>query len=189
MYGTQSLCYTNPGPNGQREVVVEGDPRQAVLVYTAGNFISEAEAIRLGITEWMVAEAPSGPEARSASAAPDASANVTTVTAERTRQNRYNLEARAYVENAVGTGTQLSAAERGEAGRLGAEITGPTIPEIAEAGSPQAATEKAAAEMTGSQKPPEAKPAEQTSPSEPSTPPPSEPPSGETPPRRPVGRP
>jgi hypothetical protein len=186
MYGTQSLCYTNPGPDGRKEIVVEGDPRQAVCIYRAGNSITEARAKELGIYEWMVAEPPSGaqPQAQARGAqGPGASTHLMAETAERERENRYNLEMRAYVENAVGTGAQVSAAERGEAGKLGAEITGPTIPEVSEAGGYVEATDKAAAEMTGGEKPPEAKPAEQKPPEEPS------PPSGEPQPRRPVGRP
>jgi hypothetical protein len=170
MRGLQTLCYTNPGPGGQRQVVVEGDPRQAVKVYQAGDFISEQRARELGIYDWLLGEPPSGPQAEARGAddpeaqarkAVEASAKVRAAALERSPLSMPSVEERAFVENAVSQPVQLSAAERGEAGSLGAEITGPTMPEIAQAGSVPEATDKAAAEMTGGEKPPEEKPVPQ----------------------------
>ena len=162
MRGTQSLYYTNPGPGGLRQVVVEEDPRQAVKVYSAGDFISEARARELGIYEWMLGAGDPGPQSRALAVddpeaqsrhAGEAAAKVRAASVERQPMRGTSVEERAYVENAVSQPIQLSAAERGEAGAMGAESTGPTMPEIAEAGSAAVATDKASADMTGGQTP------------------------------------
>jgi hypothetical protein len=186
MYGLQTLYYTNPGPGG-RQIVVEGDLRQAVKVYQAGDWITEAMAKHLGIYEWLVVgDAPSGLQARGVSDDPDAQSRQAAEMSQKVREasaarqpiRSTGREVLAYVENATGQPTEVTAAERAEAGSLGAQMTGPTIPEVAEAGGYVEATEKASAEMTSGQTPPregQGRQARTPAPSTP-TPPPSEPP-------------
>ena len=151
-----SLFYSNAGATGLRLVVGEDDPRQAVKCYQAGDFISEAEAQRRGIYDILIGE--SEPGATVSPAAVDVRHNhrrrlrcprgSARGAFERRPFMTPSIEERSYVENAVGSATPVTPAERAAAGGMGAEITGPTVQEIAAAGSYEAAADKASREMT-----------------------------------------
>ena len=164
---------------GAENLCERDDPRQTCIAMNAGDFKADAEAERLGIMQYLYGGgAPAQMQARGMThEAPDAKAvaEESAKGSEAVRQQQrehepmrpLGIEERSYVENAVVSGAPVTEPERAQAGKMGAEFTGPSRAEITAAGgSYQEAADKAAQAqgLTEAPKPDEPKPPEPTPP-------------------------
>lgn len=184
MRSPRSLYFTNRDEFGQRMIVEENDPRAAVKATQAGDWMPDELAMRLGLTQYLTSSegesrrGMSMAQARSIEGDPEALANKGGQLSDKVRQEMYehpvlrtpSIEERSYVENAVGEPYNLSAHERAQAGAMGAEHTGPTLPERAEAGGDVKAAEDKASQAMGGEpaKAPGEHPPQSAKPEEPS---------------------